>query len=145
MELKTTSFRLTEDSFGDVFMYKLEPRFKDAWLRLKDAWQRLPEGRWRGLPHASLRTALTVLSGDFVTLDAEKWRAKDEDWLFFSRKEISSGDMRLALRAWEYKVWPEGAKGELAKGVVKLSVKKVSIADKLGRRPGQCPRACASQ
>ena len=129
-ELKTTSFRLTEDYFGDVFVYKLGPHFKDTWLRLS-------AGR-RWLPHASLRTALTVHSGDFVYLDEKKWRVKDEDWLFFSRKNISEDKLRRVLKAWE-SVVSEGATGELAKGVDEFSVEKVSIADKLGQRPGRCP------
>jgi|GEM_PF-2697568 len=129
-ELKTTSFRLTEDYFGDVFVYKLGPRFKDTWLRLS--------GGRRWLPHASLRTALTVHSGDFVYLDEKNWRVKDEDWLFFSRKKISEDKLRRVLKAWE-SVVSEGATGELAKGVDEFSVEKVSIADKLGQRPGRCP------
>ena len=133
IELKTTSFRLNEDFFGDVFRYKPGPRFKDAWLRLSDGGK-----RW--LPHASLRIALTVHSDDFVYLDLEngKWRAKDDDWFFFSRKKIGDVELRRVLKAWEFVV-SEGLTGELAKGVDEFSVERVSIADKLGKRPGRCP------
>jgi len=135
-EVRTTSFRLTEAYFGEVFVYKQGPRFKAAWRRLSDL-KRPVDQEWYRLPDASLRTALTVVSGDFVTLDA--WRWAREDWAIVSRKPISTDDMRRVLAAWEHVVWPQGANGELANAAEEFSVERVSIADLLGWRRGHCP------
>ncbi len=132
-ELKTTSFLLSEDFFGHVFRYKIGPRFKDAWLRLSDGGKRL-------LPYASLRTALAAHSNDFVRLDPknDKWRERDDDWIFLQPREDQREPTAAHIKAWEFVVM-ESEAGELAKGVDEFSIESVSIADRFGRRHGACP------
>jgi hypothetical protein len=134
--LRTTSFRLPEHYFGQVFLYKPGLRFKAAWRRLLDVKRPSSQEYYR-LPDASLRTALTMISGDFVTLEASKWGR--EDWAIVSRKRICLPDLRRALAAWEYAVWPEGATGELGGASDDLFVEQVTIADLLGLRERRCP------
>lgn len=135
-ELRSTSFRLPDVYFGSVFVYKPGERFKAAYRRLSDA--KGPSDREpRRLPDASLRTALTIISGDFVTLEA--WRWAREDWAIVSRTRIAPADLRRALAAWEYVVWPDGATGELSAAAEDLVVENVSVTEFIGRRPRRCP------
>lgn len=136
-ELRTTSFILSPKEYGHVFVYKPGKGFRSVWRRLSDLKRPSGQEHYR-LPDASLRAALTVLSGDFVTLDA--WRWGREDWAIVSRKRIGTAELRRAFAAWEYVVWPQGATGELGSAAAEdLVVERFSIGDLLGLRPGRCP------
>lgn len=136
VEVRTTSFRLSEAYFGHVFVYRPGERFKAAWQRLSGI-KRPSSQYYYGLPDASLRAALTVISGDFVTLETRLWG--QAEWAIVSRKRIEPPGLRMALGAWEFSVWPEGANGDLGAAADDLTVERVSIADSIGRRAGRCP------
>lgn len=135
--LRTTSFRLPAEYFGRVFVYRAGSRFKNAWERLKARlW---PEGKkYYRLPDTSLRAALTVMSGDFVGLEA--WRWLRSDWALVSRRRIGTEDLQRAFTAWEMVISGEQAQhSEIGDSVDDLQIDEFAIAEFLGRRPGRCP------
>lgn len=135
--IRTTAFRLSDEHFGTVYVYRPGDHFIRAWEYLETCWREVGDTRdlyW--LPYRSLAVALRVMSGDFVALQR---KVKDEQAFILSRRELSLSQIEAAVGAWE--VYALGLhNGQISRVVGDLSVERVDVAKLVQRRAGLCPR-----
>lgn len=134
--IRTTAFRLTDEHFGVVHVYRPGPHFSRAWSRLRDNWQKRGDvGDLRYLPYAGLASALRCLSGDFVALQR---RVDRERAVILSRQPIGPDQLEMAFAAWE-----TSALGlddaPLSRLIDDLTQERVEIAGLVRYRQGRPP------
>lgn len=132
--IRTTAFRLGDEHFGKVWVYRPGERFTRAWEALEVAWKKDP-GDFKKLPYSGLATALRVMTGDFVALER---RAQSGRAFIVSRKQIPPAHLKMAIATWEARVL-EDLSCPLSQTVDDLQVTEVQVADLVQRRSGLCP------
>lgn len=132
--IRTTAFRLGDEHFGKVWVYRPGERFERTWGALEAAWRKNP-GDFKKLPYSGLATALRVMTGDFVALER---RAQSGRAFIVSRKQIPTAHLRMAIAAWEARVLKDPT-CPLSQAVDDLQVTEVQVANLVQRRSGLCP------
>lgn len=134
--IRTTAFRLTDEHFGTVHVYRPGDRFARVWGDLERNWRdRGSNNDFTKPPYRGLATALRVLTGDFVALER---RADNEHAFIVSRKPISVANLKIAIGAWEARACGD-LSAPVSRVVDDLRVEEVRVADLVRRRPGLCP------
>jgi len=134
--IRTTAFRLKDEHFGTVHVYRPGDKFARAWGNLERSWrERGGSSDFHKLPYRGLTTALRVLTGDFVALER---RAGNGRAFIVSRKPISTTDLKTAIGAWEARAL-EDTSGPVSSVIGDLRHEEVQVAELIKRRPGLCP------
>lgn len=134
--IRTTAFRLTDEHFGTVHVYRAGDRFTRVWGDLERSWRdRGSTNDFHRPPYRGLATALRVLSGDFVALER---RAENGRAFIVSRKLISATSLKTAIGAWEARALGDPS-GPVSRVVDDLHPEEIRVADLVKRRPGLCP------
>ena len=134
--IRTTAFRLTDEHFGTVHVYRPGDRFARVWGDLERNWrERGGNNDFFKPPYRGLATALRVLTGDFVALER---RADNGRAFIVSRKPISAANLKAALGAWEARACGN-PRAPVSRVVDDLHPEKVRVADLVKRRPRLCP------
>lgn len=132
--IRTTAFRLKDEDFGTVWVYRPGEEFARTWGGLEaDLKSNLSE--FRKLPYGGLAAALRVMTGDFVALERRAQRGRA---FIVSRQRISEAHLKTAIGAWEARVLghPRPLLSELIRD---LRPEEVQVGDLIMRRPGLCP------
>lgn len=133
---RTTAFRLTDEHFGTVHVYRPGDAFARVWGDLERSWRdRKGNSDFYRPPYRGLATALRVLTGDFVALER---RAVNGRAFIVSRKPISAANLRAAIGAWEARALGDRS-APVSRVVSDLHLEEVRVADLVNRRPGLCP------
>jgi len=134
--IRTTAFRLTDEHFGTVHVYRPGETFARVWGDLERSWRDQGDAAdFRRPPYGGLATALRVLTGDFVALER---RADNGQAFVISRKLISAADLRTALGSWEARALGI-PNGPVSRVVGDLHPEEVRVANYISRREGLCP------
>lgn len=133
---RTTAFRLTDEHFGTVHVYRPGEAFTRVWGDLERNWRdRRGNSDFYRPPYRGLATALRVLTGDFVALER---RADNGHAFIVSRKPISAANLKMAIGAWEARALGDPS-GSVSRVVGDLHPEAVRVADLVKRRPRLCP------
>lgn len=134
--IRTTAFRLTDEHFGTVYVYRPGDRFARVWGDLERSWRdRGNTSDFYKPPYRGLATALRVLTGDFVALER---RADNGRAFIVSRKPISKANLKIAIGAWEARALGDPS-GQVSRVVDDLHLDEVRVAELVKRRTGLCP------
>lgn len=132
--IRTTAFRLKDEDFGTVWVYRPGEEFARTWDGLEAELKSNP-GEFRRLPYGGLAAALRVMTGDFVALER---RAQSGRAFIVSRKLISAAQLQTAIGSWEARVLNK-PRLPLSKLVRDLHPKEVRVGDLIERRRGLSP------
>lgn len=134
--IRTTAFRLTDEHFGTVHVYRPGDAFARVWGDLERNWRdRRGNSDFYRPPYRGLATALRVLTGDFVALER---RAENGRAFIVSRKPISAANLKAAIGAWEARALGDPS-GPVSRVVGDLHPEEVRVAELVKRRPRLCP------
>lgn len=134
--IRTTAFRLREEHFGTVHVYRPGDTFARVWDDLERNWRE----RGRNIdfykpPYRGLATTLRVLTGDFVALER---RAANGRAFIVSRKLISASDLKTAIGAWEARALGD-LSGPVSRVIGDLHAEEIQVAELVRRRQSLCP------
>lgn len=132
--VRTTAFRLKNEDFGTVWVYRPGEEFARTWEALQADFKPSP-GDQKKLPYGGLAAALRVMTGDFVALER---RAQSGRAFIVSRKLISATQLQTAIGSWEARVL-HNPRLPLSKLVRDLHPEEVRVGDLITRRPGLSP------
>src|SRR5688500_9422650 len=91
--MRTTAFRLADEHFGPVHVYRPGERFARGWDAALKRWRPNGENDQRDLPYRGLAVALRVMTGDFVAI---RRRLEGERPFLIARRPISTGKLAMA-------------------------------------------------
>lgn len=137
----TTSFRLSPEDCGEVYLYRGNTDFHNAWQRLTDRVKANSRTNgWFQLPYVHLLTDLRHRSGDFVSFYPRPGRVNAEWTVFVSRQPLDEF-LPSAFQVWEHLLPGNNAEPSLAPiiGEIAAEPEKVQICDRIIYRNGQVP------
>ena len=134
--IRTTAFRLTDEHFGTVHVYRPGDRFARVWGNVERSWRdRGNTSDFYKPPYRGLATALRVLTADFVALER---RADNGHAFIVSRRPISTTNLKTAVGAWEARALGDTS-GPVSTVLGDLHPEEVRVAELVKRRPRLCP------